>query len=113
MLKLNLSYIFQIRGIKNHYGFIKQLGLSHDVSHRLAQGQTLGVKMRHLEALCLALHCTPNDLMEFDDSDSRISSEHPLQALKRDAATMETMEKLRKLPLSKIKKLQEVMEELG
>lgn len=112
MLKLNLTYIFKIRGVKNHYGFIKKLGFSHDVSHRLAQGQTLGVKMRHLEALCLALHCTPNDLMEFEDADNRTDANHPMQKLKRDTSALESMDQLRKLPIEKIKELQKLMKEM-
>lgn len=112
MLNLNLNYIFEIRGIKNRYGFIKKLGFSHDVSHRLAHGQTLGVKMRQLEALCLALHCTPNDLMEFQDKDNKASADHPLQNLKRDRATLDSMDKLRKLPIDKIELLQKMMDEM-
>ncbi|UXP34040.1 helix-turn-helix transcriptional regulator [Reichenbachiella agarivorans] len=112
MLKLNLEYIFRIRAIKNPYGFIKKLGFSHDVCHRLAHGQTLGVKMNQLEALCLALHCTPNDLMEFKDLDNKVSSDHPMNALIRDSATLDSMDKLRKLPLDKIELLQKMMENL-
>jgi DNA-binding Xre family transcriptional regulator len=112
MLKLNLNYIFKIRGIKNTYGFIKKLGFSHDVSHRLAQGQTLGVKMKQLEALCLALHCTPNDLMEFEDTEGKVRADHPILNLKRDKEMVESIEQLRKLPLDKIKQLKRLMEEI-
>lgn len=112
MLQLNLSYIFNVRGIKNPCGFIKKLGFSHDVCHRLAHGQTLGIKMKQLSALCIALHCTPNDLMEFDGRDQLLSADHPLQSLVRDNAAIESMEKLRKLPLDKIKQLQRMMDEI-
>jgi DNA-binding Xre family transcriptional regulator len=112
MLKLNLSYIFKVRGITNSYGFIKKLGFSNDLSHRMAKGETLGVKMKQLEVLCLALHCTPNDLMEFENTDSKTPADHPILSLKRDNDTVESIEQLRKLPLDKIKQLRKLMEEV-
>jgi hypothetical protein len=68
--------------------------------------------MNQLTALCIALHCTPNDLMEFEGKDQQLTADHPLKSLVRDTAAMESMEKLRKLPFDKIKQLQQMMDEI-
>jgi len=42
-----------------------------------------GIKLVHLERLCLALRCTPHDLLEWNPSDNYVDVSHPLFALRK------------------------------
>jgi hypothetical protein len=60
-----------------------------------------------VKTLCTALHCTPNDLLEYSAGASPIDNNHPLQNLKQDNSSIESMDKLRKLPPEKLAHLKE------
>ncbi|MCV9389087.1 helix-turn-helix domain-containing protein [Reichenbachiella ulvae] len=109
MLRLNISRVMRIRGIRNPYKFLRDQGISHAVVNRLLSGKSKGVKMDQLQRICLALHCTPNDLMEWDNAQSSLSDEHPIQELVRVDDNF-SLEDLRKLPLEKLRELEEMLE---
>lgn len=109
MLTLQVSRVLRIRGIQKPYNYLRKLGLSHNVVHRMLSGKSAGIKMDQLQRICLALHCTPNDLMHWDGGQTSIAADHPIQKLtkKEDAATMDY---LRKLPLEKMEQIRELLE---
>lgn len=93
------------------YSFMRKLGLSRDVARRLVDETTAGIKIAHLEKLCIALNCTPNDLMAYEDTNS-LAADHPLQQLKRNKDDLANMQKLRKLSPEKIAMLGKLLDEM-
>lgn len=63
MLQFDATRLFKLRGIKKPYAFLCKQGLSHHIAQRLAAGSVNTLKLGYLETVCMALHCTPNDLM--------------------------------------------------
>lgn len=111
MIRLNIDYIFAMRGIKQKFTFIRKQGLSHEVSHRLANNDTQSINLRHLTKLCEVLHCTPNDLLDHSE-DSSLPPNHPLSALKKDMTHLESLRKLQTLPPEKMDALKEWMDSI-
>jgi DNA-binding Xre family transcriptional regulator len=109
MLQLQISRVMRIRGIRNPYKFLRDLGISHTVVHRFLSGKSKGFKMDQLQKICLALYCTPNDLMDWDNTQSALSEDHPIQQLNREEVSI-TLEDLRKLPLERMKDIQKMLE---
>ena len=65
-----------------------------------------------VEKLCLALNCTPNDLLEWVPSkDMATNSAHSLNALKRNEAILNNMAQLmNSVSLEKLEKIQEIIQ---
>ena len=61
MIKLDVLRILQEQG-KTKYWLYKQLGMSYQNFNRMVNNQTRSVSYENIEAMCLLLNCTPNDL---------------------------------------------------
>ena len=105
MLKLNLIYMMRLRGISSPYSYMKKLGFSHDIARRLALNQAVNFNMNHMEKLCVALYCTPNDLLDYVGESNMTDANHPLHGLKRDNTDLESLDKLSKLTPDKLDQL--------
>ena len=112
MLKFSLSHIFKARGIKRPYSFLRNLGLSHSVAHRLAHDDVKTMTLDHVGKLCQALHCTPNDLLEWSTEGTHVSSDHPLSNLVRSSQAINLVEELKQIPLDRLGELQEQIKNL-
>ncbi|MGL1887639.1 MAG: helix-turn-helix transcriptional regulator [Reichenbachiella sp.] len=109
---LNVSRLLTIRGIQKPYNYLINLGLSHKVVHRMLSNKAVGIKMYQLEKLCLSLHCTPNDLMTWEEGNQSVGADHPVMKLVDRSTDSLTVEQLRKLPLEKLDLLKEVLKEM-
>jgi DNA-binding Xre family transcriptional regulator len=112
MLKLNIHYIATLRGYNKAYAFLMSLGISHNIAQRLAAGDTKKIPLDHLEKICIALRCTPNDLLDWQADNQAVDADHPLHALNRDTARLKNLEKLKSLPLDKLERLNELIGEM-
>ncbi|MEO9853220.1 MAG: helix-turn-helix transcriptional regulator [Reichenbachiella sp.] len=113
MLKLNLNHIFTLRRIKKPYTYLKSLGFSHDVAHRLVNHKVSGLKMYQIEKICQALYCTPNDLFEWDGTGQTFDPNHPLSTLKRNEEHLKGLDLLEKLPMSKMTELKNLLDDMN
>ena len=48
---------------KSRYWLAKQVGISHPTVKRLCDNNSGGIKFEIIENICVALDCTPNDIM--------------------------------------------------
>jgi len=64
MLKLNVIPLLEKNG-KTKYWLYKQLGMSYQNFSKMIHNETKSIRYENIEAMCLLLHCTPNDLFEF------------------------------------------------
>lgn len=84
MLKLNLVRALQLRGVKSHARFLHELGFAASSVRGLLNDTFWQIKYEHLEKLCVALNCTPNDLFEWQpDASQQIAPTHSLNKLKK------------------------------
>ncbi|MBQ8348022.1 MAG: helix-turn-helix transcriptional regulator [Ruminococcus sp.] len=68
MLQLNVIKLLKEKG-KTKYWLYKQLGMSYQNFNKMINNQTSSIKYENIEAMCLILECTPNDLFIFTDED--------------------------------------------
>ncbi|WP_370089005.1 helix-turn-helix domain-containing protein [Ekhidna sp.] len=111
MLTYNLSTIFSIRGVKNGYTFLKKLGIGHIAAHNLVSGKVRSIRLDHVEKICHALHCTPNDLLEWAPGDTMIASDHPLHKLRAREENLNLLADMKDLPLDKVAELKQKLAE--
>lgn len=64
MIRLNALPLLEKKG-KTRYWLYKQLGMSYQNFSKMVNNQTKSIQYDNIEALCLLLDCTPNELFEF------------------------------------------------
>ena len=62
MIKLNALELLEKQG-KTKYWLYKQLGMSYQNFSKMIHNQTKSIQYENIEAMCLLLNCTPNDLL--------------------------------------------------
>lgn len=62
MIKLDVLRILEEQG-KTKYWLYKQLGMSYQNFSKMVNNETKSIRYENIEAMCLLLHCTPNDLL--------------------------------------------------
>lgn len=63
MIKLRVKEILEQKG-HTKYWLYKQMGMSYQNVNRMISNETKSIKLANLEALCVILECTPNDLFD-------------------------------------------------
>ena len=104
MLTLNLTPIFKARGIEKPYTFLVKAGLSpHSANHILAS-KTRVYRLDHIELLCDALNCEPNDLLLWTaEKGKQYADNYPLKNLQQAENNENILETLTKLTYKELK----------
>jgi len=66
MIRLKVIEKLESKG-KTKYWLYKQMGMSYQNFSRMINNKTKSIKYDNLEALCVILECSPNELLEFSD----------------------------------------------
>lgn len=111
MLKFNFKRIIRIRRISRPYAFLIGHGFSRNYASKVVNNKLTSIRLQHLEQVCLALKCTPNDLMEWEADDAGIAEEsHPLNELSRgDLGKIDDF--LQDMPLTELEAAMEYIRE--
>lgn len=101
-----------LRGVPNHYRMLLDLGFAPATAKNFLGDDVRRITFDHLERLCVALNCTPNDLLEWKPADSQATAEtQALIKLKRDKE--ENIPKmLNSLPIEQLEQAFGVIQEL-
>lgn len=85
MINLNLKRIAQKKGIERPYTALRAIGISHGMASHYLNSHHRMLKLNDVEKICLAWHCTPNDLLEWTqaEQDANLPENHPLSVLHR------------------------------
>ena len=75
MLRYNLNKHFKLRGITYPARYLMEIGLTKQSAYNVARGNFVSLSPEHLEKLCLALNCTPNDLMDWEPGKNVVNPE--------------------------------------
>ena len=61
-MRLRILEILEQKG-KTKYWLYKQLGMSYQNFSRMINNETKSIQYENIEAMCLLLNCTPNELL--------------------------------------------------
>lgn len=113
MLIFNALRILEMRGIERPYSYLRQNGFTHSMAGNIINNRIFRFNIEHIEQLCLLLNCVPNDLFEWrDDKSKTIAENHPIQQLKRGQTTQHISRLVKDLPIEKLGKLSQMIEDL-
>lgn len=89
MISLNLHRIMLQKGITRSYTYLRHLGITHFVATKYIAGSYKSMKFKDIEKMCIAMHCTPNDLLEWrkTENDIDLPLTHPLKVLHHTETT--------------------------
>ena len=106
MLSIDLTHIFKARGIDRPYTFLVKAGFTSHTAHSLLNSSTRAFKLDHIELLCKALICEPNDLLVFSpDKDQVFSADHPLLKLNQVDNSQNWRQTLATVPYKQLKEI--------
>ena len=66
MIKLDVLRLLEEQG-KTKYWLYKQLGMSYQNFSKMVNNQTKSIQYENIEAMCVLLNCTPNDLLKITE----------------------------------------------
>ncbi len=106
MLNLDLQHIFKARGIDKPYTFLVKAGFTPHTATSICSNSTRVFKLDHIELLCKALVCEPNDLLSFTaDKGEVLQSDHPLLKLQHTEIEQNWRQTLATIPYKQLKEL--------
>ncbi len=84
MLYINLRKILSDRGIERHIPYLRKIGLANYTAKSMLSSGNKYLGLEHAERICLALKCSPNDLLEWrpDAGTPPPPDDHPLHKLR-------------------------------
>ncbi|MBN2614208.1 MAG: helix-turn-helix transcriptional regulator [Bacteroidales bacterium] len=110
MLKYNFERAFRARGIEKPYRFLRQSGVYSQLASKIHNNAATTMKLKTLEHLCLTLHCTPNDVMEWiPDAKDKVADDHPMTKLMRNDKIFNLTQTLNSVPLDKLERLEKII----
>lgn len=113
MLELTITSLLKTRGVDNASRYLVQQGMKYHTVNRLLTGKVDSITYAALEQLCLLCNCTPDDLFVWRKADGQVvPDDHSLYKLKPKDAVLSPVDRIKKLPVSKLQKLQEFMDGL-
>ncbi|MDO5523874.1 MAG: helix-turn-helix transcriptional regulator [Bacteroidia bacterium] len=99
MISFNLLPMMTLRSISgSKRQFLIGLGINHMSADKLLRGEMTALRLDQIEKICLALRCTPNDLLEWTPDSNRVVDEaHPLHQLTQGENMENLLQKMSKL----------------
>lgn len=112
MLYLNIKRAMRLRGIDQHYHLLLKLGFAPSTARSFLGGEIISIKLEQIEALCLALNCTPNDLLDWKpDASQSVAETHSMNNLKR-TPDKDLPKLLNEIPIDKFEEIIELLKDL-
>ena len=112
MLKYNLKRLINNRAVLQPVGHLKKFGFTFTTASRIVGGRFTTLKLSQLENLCIAFHCTPNDLLEYTPDEKIKTKDHPLTTLIRNEQTKKVNEILNDIPIDMLASFTNKIDEL-
>lgn len=104
MLSYNLKQVMLARGIDRPHRFLVKAGFSRHTASRLLDMRCQKIFAEHVDKLCAALLCTPNDLFVWvPDKGVVYPDDYPMKALLQQDLGEGLMSALAGMPFEKFK----------
>lgn len=112
MIRYNFDRVFKARAVDHPTAFLRRAGLSDNFSNNIRHNRVFRLSLKHIEILCLSLHCTPNDFMEWiPDKNVDVNEEHPLNMIRPPEVEVNLTKTLNSIPLGKLEKIERLIKE--
>jgi DNA-binding Xre family transcriptional regulator len=114
MLIFNPNRILALRGVDRMFNFLCKIGFIQTTASSIVSGKIRSIKIEHIERLCAALNCTPNDLFEWQHSaKDNLPAEHQLKTLaKENLKPVNVRALLKDIPIEKMPELESLLKGL-
>lgn len=110
MLYFNLQKVFKARHIDRPYSFLVNLGISPQTASKIANSDMQVLRLNHIELICKALYCEPNDLLAYkEDKKKPLPENHPLLNLSAVNDDSNWEEELKTLPIATLKQISKLL----
>ena len=111
MLYLNLKRVMRLRGVENHYKMLLDLGFAPATVRNLLSNRVWRIDFENLEKICIALNCTPNDVLEWLPPENQANPEaHALIKMTRNKDA-DLPKLLKDLPLEQFDQIIEILQQ--
>lgn len=113
MLSIDLRPIMNQRGIASPYAFLIKLGFVPRTASTWINGNVGYIRPSHVEKLCTALNCTPNELFHYTpNAKSPVPDHHALKSLIRTEPAQDIAALVRDVPAEKLTELTQMINSL-
>lgn len=86
MLSIDLEPLLKARGIHKAHAFLMNAGFTRHTASHILNGESKSFRLDHIELLCNALNCEPNDLLLFSpDKNVHYRENSPLYKLSAES----------------------------
>jgi DNA-binding Xre family transcriptional regulator len=110
MIILDVTRILKKRGVTHMRSYLVKQGFSAYAADLLSKKKPRVIKLDLLEQLCVMLHCSPMDLLEYIPDDKyNVPKNHPLYSFKKTDSEVDITAKLKTLPMTEIQELEEFL----
>lgn len=114
MLRYNIQRMIHARGILKPFAFFTKAGFSSTFANKLKNNRVTRLDPQMIERLCLALNCTPNDLMEWEpDEGAPVEEGYALNRIRINKKALNITKTLHSVPLDKLEKIEKLIQELA
>lgn len=108
MLIFNPKRMFERRQIDKPHRELVKTGIAPSTATNLLNYHNFRVTVEHIEKICLALNCTPNDLFEWQSNENKpIPESHALNSLKPAEKPENLSELIKTIPVEKLSQIDE------
>lgn len=112
MFKFTFDRFFKAKGIDKPFTFLVRAGFSENFATRVNQNRVQRIGLKELEKLCLALRCTPNDLIDWiPDQTINTDKEHPIHALRKSGKEIDLRGVLQSMTLDELEDIDVLIQE--
>ena len=80
MIKLFVKEMMEQRGYDAKPHELQKIGINYTTAIDILKGKVSNLKLSTLTKLCVMLHCTPNDILNYTNTDA-LQPKHPLLEL--------------------------------
>ena len=113
MLYFQIQGFLKTRGIDDAQQFLSHNKMPYHQQNKILYNKVEVLNLSLLEKLCELCDCTPNDLLAWKpDEGHPLPSEHQLHKLAPKNPEPSPTDRIRKLPLHKLNKLKDMLDEL-
>jgi DNA-binding Xre family transcriptional regulator len=110
MLYFNLKPVLKARGINNPNQFLIKLGIAKHTAFKMLNDNHYVFRLNHIELICKALHCQPNDLLTYKPNpNDNLESNHPLNKLNREAYNIDWQQSIKTIPLDQLNQIAQII----
>lgn len=106
MFYLNVMPVIRARQIESPHSFLVKAGISPHSAQLILHGGKKNVQLEHIEKLCRALFCEPNDLfLWIPDNNEQLPPNHPLYKLQEQVPIKDWKKAFATMPLQQLRNI--------